>query len=76
MSTPPPLTPDHELAALRADFPDWSIAHTHPPGEDRWSATRGPLASERLDERATFHTATPNELRARLRRTTKPEPMG
>ncbi|WP_067466935.1 hypothetical protein [Actinomadura macra] len=54
-------------AALREEFPSWSIIHTTDTG--RWWATRVTLVSEDLSriEGATFDADTAEELRTMLR---------
>ncbi|WP_242908660.1 hypothetical protein [Actinomadura terrae] len=60
---------DQQLAALRREFNGWTIVYTRPDSEPpRWWATRGALVRERLDERGTLTTRSPEELRRQLRR--------
>jgi len=56
-------------AALRAEFPHWSIIYTSDTG--RWWANRGPLVREELNEQASADADTPDGLRAEIRRLTQ-----
>ncbi|WP_067455033.1 hypothetical protein [Actinomadura macra] len=56
---------DAQKAALREEFPGWSIIHT--TDTDRWWAMRGPLAPEDMDKAATVDADTPDGLRSGIR---------
>jgi hypothetical protein len=60
------VTTKETKAALRAEFPQWSIIVARPSG--RWWATRGPGPGEQVQHGASCLEAdTPEQLRARLR---------
>ncbi|QXJ26855.1 hypothetical protein AGRA3207_006092 [Actinomadura graeca] len=56
---------DAQKAALREEFPGWSIIHTTDTG--RWWAMRGPLRREDMDKTATVDADTPDGLRSGIR---------
>ncbi|WP_242892522.1 hypothetical protein [Actinomadura litoris] len=58
-------------AALRAEFPEWSIIYT--TDTRRWWANRGPLVREYLDERSSVDADTPDGLRRKINEPVSPQ---
>jgi hypothetical protein len=60
------MTTEQIKAALREEFPEWSIIAARDTG--RWWATRGPKLGQQIRHGASvFEADTAEELRARLR---------